>query len=115
MESVGRRLDEERTSSTRKRQQEKEIVLMARVYLEGKRPASIPKHVIFCCPGASGDDTPTEWWDLSGDKPKPKNYTIEFRHGESEEIPDNLAQYLIETKQAEAEEWREPRSERWGW
>lgn len=82
---------------------------------EGKRPELIPKHVIFCCPGASGDDTPTEWWDLGGAKPLPKNFTIEFRHGESEELPDNLARYLIETGQAQAEEWREPRPERWSW
>lgn len=71
-----------------------------KVYLHGsdtKRPDSIAKHIIFCCPAASGEDSPKEWWTLGGDKPVPKNFTIEFRFGESEEIPDNLGRYLIET------------------
>jgi hypothetical protein len=45
--------------------------------------------------GENGD-----WWDQSGDKPRPRQFEVVFRYGQAE-VPDPLGKYLIATGQVQ--------------
>jgi hypothetical protein len=62
----------------------------------------VARHTIIVCPAGHRphDCTGPDWWDNTGEKPKAREYTIEFRDGEAE-VPDPLGNYMLEAGLAE--------------
>jgi hypothetical protein len=58
----------------------------------------IKSHVITICPAAhwAGKACPSSWYDMSGEKAKPKEFLVEFVHGRAE-TDDELGNYFVES------------------
>jgi len=73
-----------------------------KVHLHGggtKNP--VPYHLLYVCPaGHLPKDCPdSNWWDLTQEKPKPRDFVVEFFNGEAE-VPDPLGKCMIDNKMA---------------
>ena len=73
------------------------------IYLHGSTDkAPVERHVLICSPaghlprdfqlGEKGENG--DWWDQTGDAPRPKQFQVEFRFGKAE-VPDPLGRYLV--------------------
>jgi hypothetical protein len=72
------------------------------VYLHGS-PGKTPVayHAMTVSPaGHRPKDCPEDsWWDYTQDKPKPREFFVEFHHGEAE-VDESLGKYLLDSKLA---------------
>jgi hypothetical protein len=77
---------------------------MTRVYLHGS-PTKPPveEHHVIVCPGGhlAGVQLDSSFFTIGKDGPVPKQIPIVFRFGESEEISDALARYMVDFGMAE--------------
>lgn len=72
----------------------------------------VAQHTLICAPAGhlpkdfetvnkEGKREPnSDWWDMTGDKPRPRQFEVLFVYGEAE-VPDALGRYLVETGQAQ--------------
>jgi hypothetical protein len=69
----------------------------------------VPEHYLRVCPAGHlphqfvGDT----WWDASGDKLVPREFTVKFERGRAE-VSDELGRYLIDTGQAQRTKYIKP-------
>jgi hypothetical protein len=91
-----------------------------KVYLHGSgddnagKVGPVARHGFFVCPaGHRPKDCPAgeQWWENSGDGPKPREFFVEFVRGEAE-VEDPLGKYLVEnglaqpTRYVRKQEWQ---------
>lgn len=69
----------------------------------------VAEHTLIVCPaGHRPKDCPEDdWWDKTGERPKAKEFTIKFFHGEAE-VSDPLGKYLIATDMAKKTRYSPP-------
>lgn len=73
------------------------------VYLHGS-PDKLPveTHTLICAPAGHlpNDFAGKDWWDLSGERPRPLQKEVVFHYGEAE-VTDEIGKYLVSTGQAQ--------------
>lgn len=58
----------------------------------------VENHIITICPAGHLPKECSEvfWWDDSGEKRKPREWTVKFRYGEAE-VEDPIGNYMVAT------------------